>query len=148
MVVESGFKPLYRVKIAQTSRGNAQMDGKDEVYVLVVDDVDDAAQAMALALELNGYVVQTACDGAAALAAIRERKPHCVLLDIDMPGIDGCELSKLLRQSYGDDIVLVAVTGGDEQTQRVAETFARVDHYLSKPVDFAVLKKLLPPLNV
>ena len=119
----------------------------DEVHIVVVDDVMDAAEAMAMALELNGYVVRIACDGLAALALIEERKPHCVLLDVDMPGIDGCELSKRLRQSYGDDIVLIAVTGGDDQMERVAETFARVDHYLRKPIDLAVLRKLLPPVG-
>ena len=116
------------------------------VHVVVVDDVLDAADAMAMALELNGYVVRTASNGLAALALIEELQPHCVLLDVDMPGIDGCELSKLLRQSYGDDIVLIAVTGGDDQMERVAETFARVDHYLRKPIDLAVLRKLLPPV--
>ena len=120
---------------------------ENEVHVLVVDDVQDAAEAMALALELNGYVVRTASDGMAALALIEQRKPHCVLLDVNMPGIDGCELSKRLRALYGDDIVLIAVTGGDDQMERVAETFARVDHYLKKPVDLAVLRKLLPPVD-
>lgn len=120
---------------------------ENEVHIVVVDDVSDAAQAMALALELNGYVVRIASDGLAALALIEERQPHCVLLDVDMPGIDGCELSKILRQRYGDDMVLIAVTGWDDQMERVSETFARVDHYLKKPVDLAFLRKLLPPVG-
>ena len=117
----------------------------DAVQVVVVDDNRDVAEAMALVLELDGYVVRLAVDGQAALALIAQQKPHCVLMDIDMPGIDGCELSQRLRDSHGDDIVLIAVTGWDADVERVSETFARVDHYLKKPVDPAMLRKLLPP---
>ena len=119
----------------------------DEVRVLVVDDSADAAEALAAILELNGYRVQTAPDGAAALALIDGFRPHCVLLDIDMPGIDGLELSRRLREEYRDDIVLIAVTGWSAGDPRVAETFAVVDHYLKKPLDPAELQKLLPPTD-
>lgn len=117
----------------------------DEVRVLVVDDSTDAAEALAAILELNGYRVSTAPDGAGALAQIDGFRPHCVLLDIDMPGIDGLQLAKTLREEHGDDIVLVAVTGWSAGDPRVAETFAVVDHYLRKPLDPLELQKLLPP---
>jgi CheY-like chemotaxis protein len=119
----------------------------DDVRVVVVDDVDDAAEALAEALRLSGYTVWTACEGAAALALIEARKPHCVLLDIGMPGMDGNELTRTLRARYGDDIVLIAVTGREHDDERVSDTFARVDHYLQKPVDPEVLRKLLPPVD-
>jgi DNA-binding response OmpR family regulator len=61
--------------------------------------------------------------------------------------MDGLELSQELRQRYGDDIVLIAVTGREKDDERVSGTFASVDHYLQKPVDPDVLKKLLPPLG-
>jgi CheY-like chemotaxis protein len=119
----------------------------DEVRVVVIDDVSDAADALALALQLDGYDVRTAHNGVDALALIESFRPHCVLLDIEMPQMDGCELSKELRRLYGDDIVLVAVTGWSEDNVRVAESFGRVDHYLHKPVDFEKLQIILPPLN-
>jgi len=119
----------------------------DEVRVVVVDDVADVADMLAVALRMDGYTVTVAYDAAQALAAIENEQPHCVLLDINMPGIDGCELSKRLREKHGDDIVLVAITGSDSQDQRVADTFARVDHYLRKPLDPASLRKVLPPLR-
>ncbi len=119
----------------------------DEVRVLVVDDVFDAAEALACGLELDGYQVRIAQDGEQALALIEESVPHCVLLDVDMPGIDGAELSQRLRARYGDDLVLIAVTGWGEDDERVSKTFACVDHYLKKPVDPAELRKLLPPLS-
>jgi len=119
----------------------------DDVRVLVVDDVADAAEALAATLTLSGYKVWTANDGATALAMVEAHQPHCVLLDIGMPGMDGNELTKTLRARYGDDIVLIAVTGREHDDERVSDTFARVDHYLQKPVDPDVLRKLLPPVG-
>ena len=118
----------------------------DEVRIVVVDDFPDAAALLASGLQLDGYRVRVAHDGAQALAVIEEFEPHCVLLDVNMPGLDGAELSKRLRARFGDDIVLIAVTGGGPDDPRVAETFDRVDHYLTKPVNPAVLRKILPPL--
>jgi len=116
----------------------------DEARVIVVDDAVDVAEAMAFALEADGYKVWVAHDGNEALAMVAEHDPHCVLFDIDMPGLDGSELSKRLRDAHGDDLILVAVTGWSDKDARVADAFARVDHYLRKPVDPAVLRKLLP----
>ena len=118
----------------------------DEARVIVVDDAVDVAEAMAFALESDGYKVWIAHDGNEALEMVAKHDPHCVLFDIDMPGLDGSELSKRLRDAHGDDLILVAVTGWSDKDSRVADAFARVDHYLRKPVDPAVLRKLLPPV--
>jgi DNA-binding response OmpR family regulator len=69
--------------------------------------------------------------------------PHAVMLDVNMPGIDGYELATLLRHRYADEIVLIAVTGADAEQDRVASTFAIVDHYFQKPIDAKKLAKLL-----
>jgi CheY-like chemotaxis protein len=119
----------------------------DEVRVLVVDDVQDAADMLACALELDGYKVWTAHDGLEALALIEQHNPHCILLDIDLPGLDGNELCKRVRERYVDDIVLIAVSGWDIADRRVADGFARADHYLRKPVDLNDLRRMLPPLH-
>jgi CheY-like chemotaxis protein len=120
---------------------------EDDVRVVVVDDVVDAAEALAAALEISGYKVWIATGGSQALELVERHRPHCVLLDVGMPEMDGFELTRQLRDRYGDDIVLIAVTGREKDDERVSATFARVDHYLQKPVDPDVLKKLLPPLG-
>ena len=120
---------------------------EDYVKVVVVDDFVDAAEALAETLMMSGYKVWVATDGAGALALIETHQPHCVLLDIGMPGMDGNELTRTLRTRYGDDIVLIAVTGREHDDERVSDTFARVDHYLQKPVDPDMLRKLLPPVD-
>lgn len=117
------------------------------VRVVVIDDASDVAEALAASLRMDGYDVRTAADGVAALALIDTWRPHCVLLDIEMPLMDGCEVSRTLRDRYGDDIVLVAVTGWGEDNARVAESFARVDHHLRKPVKLQELRVILPPLH-
>jgi DNA-binding response OmpR family regulator len=119
----------------------------NDVRVVVVDDFLDAAEALAETLMISGYKVWVATDGVSALALIEAQQPHCVLLDIGMPGMDGNELTRTLRSRYGDDIVLIAVTGREHDDERVSDTFARVDHYLQKPVDPDVLRKLLPPVD-
>ena len=117
-----------------------------EVRVLIVDDAVDVAEALAYVLTLDGYTVQTAANGVQALQIADAFGPHCVLLDVRMPGMDGLELTKSLRQRYGDDVVLIAITGSSGDDERVSETFARVDHYLQKPIDSATLRKVLPRL--
>jgi DNA-binding response OmpR family regulator len=116
----------------------------EDVRVVVVDDDSEVAESLAAALEFDGYRVKIAGDGAQAIALVAEFAPHCVLLDVEMPGMDGDELSKHLREGYGDEIVLIAVTGGRDKDKRVHDTFARVDHYLGKPVDLGLLRRLLP----
>lgn len=119
----------------------------NETRVVVVDDSADAVDALVGLLEINGYVSRSASDGREALALIAEFKPHCVLLDVRMPQISGLELARTLRKTYGDDIVLVAVTGGAKDDAQVAGTFDVVDHYLSKPIDIDRFEKILPRLD-
>jgi CheY-like chemotaxis protein len=120
---------------------------KEQVRVVVVDDVKDAADTLAMLLSTDGYSVATALSGEEAILAIEKHSPHCVILDIAMPGIDGYELATLIRHRYNNDIVLIAVTGAAQSEARVADTFAVVDHYFQKPVDPNQLRRLLPALR-
>jgi CheY-like chemotaxis protein len=119
----------------------------NETRVMVVDDARDAVDTLVELLKLNGYVTSSASDGQQAMAAIAAFKPHCVLLDIRMPNVNGLELAKQLRQLYGDDIVLVAITGGSGDDEQVAQVFRVVDHYLTKPIDIERFEKILPRLD-
>lgn len=117
-----------------------------EVRVLVVDDVLDAAEALTCALQADGYTVQTAHDGATALRLIDTFLPHCVLLDIDMPAMDGHQLASRLRLRFGDAVVLIAVTGWGRADDRFSKAFELFDHYLRKPFETGLLHRVLPPL--
>jgi len=119
----------------------------DDARIVVVDDVADTAEVLAMILETAGYEVRTALSGEAALELVAEFQPLCVLMDINMPGLGGHELCQCLRDRYGDDLVLIAVTGAGHVDDRVGASFARFDHYLRKPVDIKLLRQLLPPLH-
>jgi DNA-binding response OmpR family regulator len=118
---------------------------QETVKIVVVDDLPDAANALALLLRLDGFDVHVACTAEESIVLVEREHPHVVMLDIGMPGIDGYELATLLRHRYQDDIVLIAVTGSDPKMDRVADTFAIVDYHLHKPVDVKSLRRLLGP---
>jgi two-component system CheB/CheR fusion protein len=115
--------------------------------VLVVEDELAVAEMLVLLLELWGHTVQAVHDGPAALAAAPSFRPEAVLCDIGLPGMDGYELARQLRQQEGlNKSVLVAITGyGQEQDRRRAQDVG-FDHHMTKPVDPAALAKLLTSL--
>jgi CheY-like chemotaxis protein len=102
--------------------------------VLVVDDNQDSADMMQMALELRGHVVATAYDGRSALAVVEQFKPEVVLLDIGLPDLDGYELAERLGQHPNAcNARLVAVTGWGEMDHSRAGARGFTAH-LVKPV--------------
>jgi CheY-like chemotaxis protein len=112
--------------------------------VLVVDDNADALMLMAMRLRKLGHDVQKAPDGMTALRLAADYKPDVVLLDIAMPGIDGCATARQLRQLDPEHrTLLVALTGyEDAETRRRAED-AGFDRHIVKPLEAAHLRELL-----
>jgi CheY-like chemotaxis protein len=112
--------------------------------VLVVDDNRDAAESLALLLEVAGHQVRACHDGPAALERVEEFQPDVVLLDIGLPGMDGYEVARRLRALPGGrGVLLVALTGyGQDDDQRRARE-AGFDHHLIKPADLEALAGLL-----
>jgi CheY-like chemotaxis protein len=112
--------------------------------VLIVDNNQGAAESLALLLRLAGQEVRTAYDGPAALDLARARPPDVVLQDIGLPGMDGLEVARRLRQDLGlKQAVLVALTGygGEEDRRRSRE--AGFNAQLVKPADMRALERLL-----
>jgi two-component system CheB/CheR fusion protein len=121
-------------------------EGAEEVLcrVLVVDDNVDSAESMALLLELEGNVVEVAYDGPTAVEAARRMSPHVVLLDIGLPGMNGYEVARVLRQDPRlDKTVLIALTGYGKAEDRTRTKAAGFDHHLTKPVDQEMLASLI-----
>lgn len=110
--------------------------------ILVVDDNADAAYALGLLLGLEGYEVETAHDGEAAVDAVRRAPPDVVLMDLGMPRLDGYAAARLIRAD-APDILLVALTGWDQQSDRTRAREAGFDHHFAKPVDADKLFALL-----
>ena len=116
--------------------------------VLLVDDNADAAEALAVALTLDGHTVAVAHDGPQALALAPLFRPELVLLDIGLPGLNGYEVARRLRAMPGGDrLQLVAITGWGQAEDRQRARAAGFDLHLTKPVDQERLRASLagPP---
>ncbi len=112
--------------------------------VLVVDDNRDAADSLALLLRLLGDEVRTAHDGPGALAAATAFAPEVVLLDLGLPGLDGYEVARRLRQQpQFARALVVAISGWGQDEDRRQSCAAGFDAHLVKPVDLDVLQRLL-----
>jgi signal transduction histidine kinase len=112
--------------------------------VLVVDDNRDAAASLGMLLKFLGTDVQVANDGASALSSIERYHPDVVFLDIGMPGMDGFDVARRIRQNRNyDDIVLIALTGWGQAEDRQRTQAAGFDHHLVKPADISALQSLL-----
>ena len=116
--------------------------------VLVVDDNRDAAETLSMLLEfMGGKEVKVANDGPAALTEMASFQPDVVLLDIGMPGMDGNEVARRIRQQPQFATTrLVALTGWGQEEDRRRTHESGFDHHLTKPVDIAALQALLANL--
>ena len=115
--------------------------------VLVVDDNKDAAESLALLLQLKGHDVLLAHDGPSALATARERRPEVVFLDIGLPRMDGYEVARQMRRQDEDGpALLVAMTGYGQDEDRRRSRDAGFDRHLVKPVDLEHVEDLLAEL--
>lgn len=104
------------------------------VPILVVEDDPDLRTSMAALLQLDGYDVRTAADAAQALNCLAAGCPTIALVDIGLPGMDGYELARRIRQQFGPDrLLLVALTGYGQQADRAAARAAGFDQHLTKP---------------
>jgi CheY-like chemotaxis protein/two-component sensor histidine kinase len=116
----------------------------EPMSILVVDDNRDAAEGLRMLLTHIGAEVRVAHNGQEALLAFAAFRPRMVLLDIGMPGMDGYEVARRLRDAAGTTRVsIVALTGWgqDEDRKRVQE--AGFDHHLVKPTELGALFTLI-----
>lgn len=118
---------------------------KEEVRVVVVDDDVAVADSLAELLTLSGYAVQVARDGLGALALISEFEPLCAIVDVHLPGADGPHVGRRVRDLYGGNMVLIAMSGGGS-TGSISETLSSFDFFMRKPMDFDALQRILPPV--
>ena len=116
--------------------------------LLVVDDNVDAADSLAMLLRMLGHEVRVAHDGPAALEVVRGYLPQMVFLDIGMPGMNGHEVARRMRQLPGlANVWLAALTGWGQQEDRRRSAEAGFDHHLVKPVESKVIEELLASLR-
>ena len=112
--------------------------------VLVVDDSEDIAESLGRVLSMRGYEAHLAHDGTQALAMAGALRPDAAVLDIGLPGMNGYDLARAIRnEPWGRSMTLIAVTGWGQLNDRSRSGRAGFDHHLVKPVEPAALIELL-----
>jgi len=115
--------------------------------ILIVDDNVDSAKSLSMLLELSGHEAHTAHDGDGGLAEAERLRPDLVLLDIGLPGLNGYEVCRRIRESsWGKDLTVVALTGWGQEEDRSRSREAGFSAHLVKPVDLNALMRILATL--
>ncbi|MES1186012.1 MAG: GAF domain-containing protein [Myxococcales bacterium] len=115
--------------------------------ILVADDNHDAVESLATMLRLSGNEVHIASDGIEAVALAEQLVPDVVLMDIGMPRLNGREATRRIRgEAWGRGMVVIALTGWGQESDRHLSREAGCDDHLVKPVDFAELERLIAEL--
>lgn len=125
---------MVRMSSAAATTGDADLTRPDgsPLRVLVVDDERNIAELVAMALRYEGWQVQTALDGAAAVRAAADLEPDAVVLDLMLPDVDGLEVLRRLRRTR-PDVPVVFLTAKDAVEDRVVGLTAGGDDYVTKP---------------
>ena len=114
------------------------MTDNETIRILVAEDDRAVRESLVRALQLEGYTVAAAKNGAEALEAVRQAEPDVVLLDVSMPMVDGLTVCRVLRAEHNQVPVLMLTTR-TEPSDRVAGLDAGADDYLAKPYDLEEL---------
>lgn len=142
--------PLLSDRVPETlavkpvAAGDDQAEQHAALRVLVVDDNADVVEGLSLLLELEGCEVERAADGPAALAIAQKFAPDVVLLDIDLPVMDGCEVAQKLRvMPETRQALLIAISGYGRDQDLNRCTSAGFDHHFVKPVRLEDITRLI-----
>ena len=135
---------MFDISSLSSQSSNVECAQRGPLRVLIVDDLVDAADSLAILLRRLGYEVQATYDGASALRAAAEFLPQAVLLDLALPKLDGFQVAARLRQMPDLQNVCLIALSGYGQADDVARTrTAGFDFHLIKPVNFDELLRLL-----
>lgn len=108
--------------------------------ILIVDDNTTNLKLVTYLMKAQGYDVTTATDAEAALAAIQTARPRLILMDLQLPGIDGLELTRRLKGDPSTrDIIIIAVTAYAMKGDQERALAAGCDDYVTKPIDTRAL---------
>ncbi len=122
----------------------------ESLVVLVVDDYDDGRALLRRLLESKGFCVSEATNGEEAVEAVRRHCPDLILMDLNMPRMDGLTAARKIREckELCADVPMVAVTAYDTYGMKEAAEEAGCDAYVAKPIDESefdrTIRRLLP----
>ncbi len=147
-----GTELVVRLPVCPPLLERAQADAPEAPAVdcrriLVVDDNHDAALSLSKLLRISGHETTTAHDAPSAMEAAEKIRPEVILLDLGLPGVNGYEVCRQMRQQpWGRDARIIAVTGWGQGEDRRKSREAGFDGHFVKPVDYEALTRLLADL--
>ncbi|MDQ2787701.1 MAG: response regulator transcription factor [Chloroflexota bacterium] len=112
-------------------------DGSAQLSILLIEDSETIIEFLTIVLTYEGFAIHVVRDGREAMAAFERVRPHLVLLDIMLPGIDGITLCRSLRAR--SDVAIIMLTARGDLDDRIAGLDSGADDYLPKPFKFAEL---------
>lgn len=116
--------------------------------IVIADDNRDAAESLAMLLQMDGHQVSVAHDGTEALGIVTAVRPHAAVLDIGMPGMNGYEVAQRIRTGLqSGPIVLVALTGWGQAQDLERAKAAGFDHHLVKPAEPGAVRSLMTTIG-
>ena len=119
----------------------------EDLTILVVEDYEDTSLAMRLALEGKGYHIIEASDGAQAVGLAARERPDLILMDLNLPVLDGFAATERIRSEHGlRETVIVAVTAHSDPDLRARALAAGCNAFVTKPIDFDWLGDLISNL--
>ena len=118
--------------------GVYRMNTMDGTKILLVDDEPNILQFLELGLLSEGFIVNCASDGTSAVQMAARFNPHVIILDVMMPGLDGIEVCRQLKQN-GNDAAIIMLTAKDEVSDRIRGLTTGADDYMIKPFSFEEL---------
>jgi CheY-like chemotaxis protein len=114
-----------------------------QARVLIVEDNDDSRVTLQRILQTEGHLVSAARDASAGLEAAAAGSPNIAVVDIGLPGMDGYQFARAMRERLGSGVRLIALTGYGTEADRQRSTEAGFDAHLTKPVDIDRLLTLI-----
>ena len=104
--------------------------------ILIVDDEPDNRELLQIVLGWEGFVTETAASGEEALACAADHPPDLMLLDLMMPGLDGCQVTTLLKQNLATkNIPVMIISAMNDRATRIRVLSAGAAEFISKPID-------------
>ncbi|NOT24960.1 MAG: PAS domain S-box protein [Acidobacteria bacterium] len=147
-VVRLPLAAVHVVDVPRTCTREVPAPNLQARRVLVVDDNHDAAESMGMLLQILGAEVRVVYSGPEALESLSGYQPSAVLLDIGMPGMDGHEVARRIRQHPDfHDVTLIALSGWGQEEDRRRSKQAGFDYHLIKPADVNALQNLLATIE-
>jgi len=131
------------LQVASTASG-ARAFARSKRTILVAEDSSDSREMLQVLLELKGYAVVSAADGYDAVQLAVREVPDLILMDLQLPELDGLSVAKELRlHSQLQAVPVIIISGNDPAKFRTKALSAGCDDYLLKPIDFERLDQIL-----